>query len=259
MEYDLGVTHHVPAKVSRRTLLGSAAAVIALAELSPLYAQESTPVSQAEGDDDAIAVLKSAGEALMQLDTFHFSLTTIAGTSSVFPGMSLESVEGAVRRPMDLTATVRASALMQTVELSAVAVDGNFYIQNPMSGGAWENIGSAGEIGGMINPDWIIIAAVNQIKDAVITDTSDDQTLIEGYLDFAESLEQAGATTADLGELEQFLAGTPVDVAIWINGENLIERVEIYGPIFASESPDVEKRIELSEFNEPVEIEVPEL
>lgn len=259
MEYEYGVTRHVPAKVSRRTLLGSAAALIALAELSPIYAQESTPVSQAEGDDEAVVILKTAGEALQALDTFNFSLTTIAGSSSVFPGMSLESVVGAVRRPMDLTATITASALMQTVEISAVAVDGNFYIQNPLSGGAWENIGSAGEIGGMINPDWIIVAAVNLIKDAKITDQNDEETLIEGYLDFAETLEEAGATTGDLGELEQFLADSPIDVAIWINPENLIERVELYGPIFASESPDVEKRIELTKFNEPVEIEVPDI
>ena len=257
MEYELGVTRHVPAKISRRTFIGSAAAAIALSSLSPIYAQDSTPVSQAEGDDDAVAILKSAGEELMALDTFHFPLTTIAGSSTIFPGMSLESVEGTVRRPMDLTATVRASALMQTIEVNAISVDGEFYIQNPISGGAWESVGNAGEIAGMINPDWIIVAAVNLIKDAAITDQTGGDTLIEGYLDFAETLEEAGASTTNMGELEQFLANTPIDVAIWINADNLIERVELYGPIFASESPDVERRIDLSEFNEPVEIEAP--
>ena len=259
MDYETELTRHVPAKVSRRTLVGSAAAIVALSSWSSFAAQDATPASQAEGEDDAVAILESAGQELMELDTFHFALTTIAGSSSVFPGMSLESVEGSVRRPMDLTATVRASALMQTVEVNAVAVDGVFYIQNPLSGGAWEKFTGAGEISGMINPDWIIVAAVNLIKDATITDQNDEETLIEGYLNFAETLEDAGAATSDLGELEQFLANSPIDVAIWINADNLINRVELYGPIFASESPDVEKRIELSAFNEPVEIEVPEI
>lgn len=257
MEYELGVTRHVKPRVTRRTFLGSAAALIALADLTPIFAQESTPASQAEGDDDAIAVLKAAGEAIKELDTFQFSLTTISGSSDVFPGVSLESVEGSVRRPMDLTATVKVSALMQTMELSAIAVDGEFYIQDPLSGGEWQNFGGAGEVAGMINPDWLIVAAVNMIQDAKITSQKDDETLIEGYLDFAKTLEGAGAAVSDLGELEQFLAGTPIDVAIWINGDNLIERTELYGPIFASESADVEKRIELSAFNEPVEIEAP--
>ena len=51
-------------------------------------------------------------------------------------------------------------------------------------------------------------------------------------------------------------AGVQGSVTV-VNGDNLIERVELYGPIFASESTDVEKRIDLSGFNEPVEIEKP--
>jgi hypothetical protein len=141
------------------------------------------------------------------------------------------------------------------MEIGAVAVDGEFYVQDPLSGGNWQQFGSAQGIANMVNPDWIIVAAVNQIKDASITDESDESTLVEGYLDFSETLSQAQG--GDSAELEQLLAMKPVDIAIWINGDNLIERVELYGPIFASESPDVEKRIELGGFNEPVEIEKP--
>lgn len=256
MVYDLGVPHHIPQRASRRSFVGGAAAALALVT-TRLFAQESTPASRAEGDSDAVAVLKTAGEAVMALDTFTFDMQTTQGSSTIFPGVDLISVAGAVRRPLDLKATLTVKALVQTMEIGAVAVDGHFYIQDPLSGGAWQQISSAREVVNMVNPDWIIVAAVNLIKDASITEESDDSTLVEGYLDFKESLKEAGAD--NLSELEQFLATGPVDVAIWINGDNLIERVELYGPIFASESSDVEKRIDLSGFNEPVEIEKPDV
>lgn len=255
MVYELGVSRRIMQRTSRRTFVGGAAATLALSISTRLLAQETTPASRAEGDSDALAVLKSAGDAVLALDTFAFDMQTTQGSSTIFPGVDLISVVGAVRRPLDLIANLTVKVLVQTMEIGAVGVDGHFYIQDPLSGGAWQQISSAREVVNMVNPDWIIVAAVNLIKDARITDDSDDSRLIEGYLDFAESLSQAGAT--DLSELEQFLATGPVDVAIWINGDNLIERVELYGPIFASESTDVEKRIELSGFNEPVEIEKP--
>lgn len=255
MVYELGITRRIPKKTSRRSLVGTAAAALALTKLAPLMAQESTPVSMAEGDSDAVTVLKTAGEAVMKLETFAFELSTTAGSSTIFPGVDLISVEGAVRRPYDLTATLNVKALVQEITISAISVDGKFYIQDPLSGGAWQEFGDAREVVNMVNPDWLITAAVNLIQDAKITSQTDTTTLVEGYLDFSESLSQIEGT--DLNELEQFLANEPVDVAIWINSDNLIERTELYGPIFASESSDVEKRIELSGFNEPVEIEAP--
>lgn len=255
MNHDPGTNRQSPPRLSRRTFIGTAIAAGALAQAAPLLAQESTPVSRAEGESDAVAVLKAAGAAVMALDTFTFELSTTNGSSTIFPGVELESVEGAVRRPADLSATLTVKAFVQTLTISAVAVDGDFYIQNPLGGGEWERMGGTEGVANMVNPDWIVLAAVNQIKDAVITDDSEDLTLVEGYLDFAETLSQVGEGNA--AELEQVFALEPVDVAVWINGDDLIERIELYGPIFASESADVEKRIELGGFNEPVEIEKP--
>ncbi len=255
MTYDRGISRRMHAGISRRTFLGSAAALMAFAEMTPVLGQESTPASQAEGDADALVVLEAAGKAVLALDTFTFALTTINGSSTIFPGVELVSVEGAVRRPIDLAATLTVKAIVQTMEISAVAVDGDFYIQDPLSGGKWQEVGSASEIANMVNPDWIIVAAVRLIKDAKITSDADELTLVEGYVDFSESL--SNLEGADLSQLEEYLADDPIDVAFWINADNLIERVELYGPIFASESADVEKRIELTDFNEPVDIERP--
>lgn len=257
MIYELGTPIHASTRIDRRTLVGSAIALGLFGSVMNAVAQTATPATYAAGDADALAVLQSAGQAILELETFSFSLETTSGSSTIFPGIEIESIKGSVRRPMDVQATLTVHALIQSLSLSAVAVDGDLYIQNPLNGGAWENMGSAPEIVNMINPDWILQLGLQQIQDAHITSTKDGVTLVEGYFDLSEALQNLDdESQAALGS---YLAQTPVDIAFWINEDNLITAAELYGPIFSSESADVEKRIELSNFNEPVDIEVPAL
>lgn len=253
--YDRGYTVHARSVTNRRTFIGSAIALMAVARALPLAAQ-SPEASSAEGDADAVERLRAATEAVLALDTFTFSMETVAGKSTIMPSIELVSVEGVVRRPMDLTAKVTVKAFTQTVVVEAIALNGEFYVQNPL-GGEWMSVGGGSEVANMINPDWIILAVLNVVKDATISSEKDGVTLIEGYVDFREQINDLGGSSQDIQQLEQYLASGPVDVAVWINQDNLIERIELYGPIFAAETPDVEKRIELSNFNEPVEIEAP--
>lgn len=255
MSYDSGIRASSRPRISRRSMIANAVAFSTFASVAPTFAQSSTPASHAEGDSDAVAVLKEAASAVMALDTFKFSMETTAGSSTIFPGVELESVEGEVRRPMDVSATMTVKAFTQSMSASAVVVDGDVYVQNPLSGGAWENMGSAPEISTMINPDWLLLAAINLIQDAAITSEDDGITLVEGYVNLSETIGELDAEGTQ--QVENFLASEPVDVAFWIDENNLINAAELYGPIFANESPDVEKRIELSGFNEPVEIEAP--
>lgn len=257
MSYDSDIRASSRPRITRRSMIATALAFSTLATVAPTLAQPSTPISQAEGDADALEVLRSAGSEVLALETFTFSMETINGSSTIFPSVELVSVEGEVRRPMDVSATLTVKAFTQTMTASAVVVDGDVYVQNPLSGGAWENMGSAPQVATMINPDWLLLAAINLIQEAKITGARDGVTLIEGYINLSETLGELEAQ--DMQELEQFLATGPVDVAFWIDETNLINQAELYGPIFASESPDVEKRIELAGFNEPVEIEAPNI
>lgn len=257
MSYDYEIRARSAPKISRRAAITSALAMGTFATIVPAWAQIATPASQAEGDADALEVLRAAGVRVLELETFTFSMTTIAGSSAIFPGVEVESIEGSVRRPMDVSATLRVNAFVQTLSISAVVVEGEVFVQNPLSGGEWENMGSAPQIATMINPDWLLLAAINLIQEARITGERDGSTLVEGYINLSETLGDLG--DQDTEALEQFLAMGPVDVAFWIDSDDYITRAELYGPIFASESPDVEKRIELSDFNEPVEIFVPDI
>lgn len=257
MSYDSGIRASSRPRISRRSMIASAIAFSTFASVAPTFAQTSTPVSHAEGESDALDVLKAASSEILKLDTFKFSMETTAGSSTIFPGVKLVSVEGEVRRPMDVAAKLTVEAFTQTMTASAVVVDGEVYVQNPLSGGAWESMGTAPEIANMINPDWLLLAAINLIQDARITSEKDGIRLVEGFVNLSETLGDLNAQ--EMQQLEPFLAAEPVDLAFWINEDNLINTAEIYGPIFANESADVEKRIELTGFNEPVQIDVPNL
>jgi hypothetical protein len=245
--------------VTRRAVVLGASSVLAAGVAQATAAQDdrATPDVQIEGEEEAVAILERAAKVLAELDTFAFELETTRGSSTIFQGFELEGVEGVVRRPTDLQAEVRVGTPIGSLSVSAVSLDGTFYIQDPMSGGEWMEVGQMGEMQSLINPDFLILAAARQVQNAIVSGTEKvggvDTTVVEGTVDFSGLLGQIQ------GGASEFLAEGPVDVLFWIDGEDRIVEVEMLGPIFASESDSVVRVVSLFNFNESVEIEKPEV
>lgn len=252
---------------SRRRVLFGAGAVAALAARGiPISAQ--TPVASPEirvsGEDAAVAILERAAQAMADLDTFAFEMQTVRGTSTILSGFELESVTGVVRRPTDLQAEVAVSIPLGKLQIGAISLDGVFYIQDPLSDGAWMEIGQMGEVQTLINPDVLILNAVRLVQDAKVTGSGKvdgrDATIVEGTVDFSGLLDTIIAAGGEDGAaMESLLAGETVQVSFWIDEDDRIVEVEMVGPIFASESDDVVRVVSLFDFNEPVEIQAPEV
>ncbi len=201
---------------------------------------------------------------MADLDTFAFEMQTVRGSSTILSGFELESVTGVVRRPTDLQAEVAVSIPLGKLQIGAISLDGVFYIQDPLSDGAWMEIGQMGEVQTLINPDVLILNAVRLVQDARVTGTEKidgrEATTIEGTVDFSGLLD---TMTAAAGEeapaMESLLAGESVQVGFWVDEDDRIVEVEMIGPIFVSESDDVVRVVSLFDFNEPVEIDAPEV
>jgi hypothetical protein len=247
--------------MSRRAMLAGASAVIAT-RVTGMSATAQTPVAspeiQIEGETDAVELLNRSAETLAGFETFAFEMETVQGSSTVMQGFELKSVTGVVRRPLDLQAEVEVGTPLGSLSIGAVSLDGIFYVQDPLSDGAWMEIGQVGELQTVINPDVLILLAVRLVQDARITGTENvdgsPTTVVEGTVDFSGLLDDAGQAES---EAAAFLSDEPVDVMFWIDDEDRILEVEMLGPILASESDDVVRVISLFEFNEPVEIEAP--
>lgn len=253
--------------VSRRLfLLGGASAAVGLVAMPggrTAVAQEpvATPDVRLEGDEDAVALLESAANAIAELDTFAFSLETTRGTSTIMEGFELKNVEGVVRRPVDVQATITMGIPFGEISATAVGVDGEFWVEDPLSADeTWIYLGSDPQFQALINPDRLILLAVRLVQDAQITGTEKvagaETTIVEGTVDFVAAAEAAIGDDASM--IAEFLAEGPKDVIFWIDEEHRVVEAEIVGPLLTTESEDVVRVLSLFDFNEPVEIEIPE-
>jgi hypothetical protein len=220
-----------------------------------------TPETELEGDADAIALLESAVKAMAALETFGFELATTRGSSTIFEGLELKSVEGVVRRPLDIMATVTVGLPIGELSATAIGIDGEFWVQDPLSGGGWISLGSDRQIQALINPDQLLLYAVRLVHDASITGTekigTSEATMVEGTVDFTSILQSAAGAAGDPEMVGELLAEGSKDVTFWIDDQNRVVEGEIRGPIFTTESDDVVKVLSLFDFDEPVEIVAP--
>ncbi|HWK79943.1 MAG TPA: LppX_LprAFG lipoprotein [Thermomicrobiales bacterium] len=262
--------HPLIRPLSRRRLILSSLAGAGTLALAPAIgslpasattaaAQASTPV--ATGDADAIELLAKASQVMAGLDTFHFEIETLSGGETSM-GINLESVVGDVRRPMDFQAEIEAKVPFGTIKVRAVGLDGVFSIQNPLStDNAWMTLSADNELFALVNPDIILLLAVQAVQDAKIDGEEKidgvQTTLVTGQIDFQEIASTLGNGNEG-SEVASQLATTPVDVLIWIDGDTRVHAIELDGALLAIDSDTSSRMISFSAFNEPVEIAGPE-
>ena len=260
-------------RLNRRRLLlmtgsGLAAAVVARPELTLVSAQtpEATPGAIADliqdqltGDEDAVALLRESALAMAALDSFKFEIETVSGESSIFQGLSVDMIEGSVRRPFDFTATVTVGVPFGTLDVTAVSIDRAAWVEDPLNTGQWITLEGAEDFVALINPDTLFLSSIGLIQDATIEGAErvdgSDTTRIAGYVDFSDTAEQLANGPVSLPTQ---VSAEPLPVLIWIDADNRVVEIEITGPILTSESADVVRDIRFFDFNEPVDITKPD-
>lgn len=253
-----------PARVSRRIALGGIAA-IAIGVTSPIavVAQQSTPAASPSGDDDAVRLLEDAARRMTALDTFAFAVKTARGETTILEGLTLQGIEGVVRRPTDFETTVTVEIPFASIDLTAVSVDGEVWINVPSFGeseSGWQSLGNTDGLLSLLNPDLLILEAVRYLDEARIDREGEldgeDVTFVVGQVDFRAV---TGQLIGDNQALPTQIAEGPADVTVAIDIDDLVREIEIIGPLLAAEAPDVIRLVTFSEFNEPVEIQQPDI
>jgi len=261
-------------KLSRRRLIvlgGSGAALAAGARPDLRLVAAQTPAAtpdplaqmiqdQITGNEDAVALLREAATTMAALESFRFEIETVRGESTIFEGLSVDLIEGAVRRPYDFTATVTVVLPISSLEVTAVGLDGAAWVEDPLNADAWIALEGGEDLVALVNPDSLILSSIGLIQDATLDGTEkvdgEVTTVVAGVIDFAETAEQisGGAIT-----LPAQVSTEPLPVLVWIDGEGRVVEIEVTGPILTTESSDVVRAIRFFDFNEPVEIERPNL
>lgn len=233
---------------------------------SPAASPQATPATTSledgiTGEPDAIEILRNAANAMAELSTFTFEIETTRGESTIFQGLDVREISGSVRRPVDFTATVSVGVPFGTLDLTAVGVEGQAWVQDPLSGGdSWIELEGAQDIVALINPDALIVSSIGLIQDARVDGSEKvdgvDTTRIAGTVDFAAT---ADRVTDGSVQLPAEISAEPLPVLVWVDDESRVLEIEVSGRIVLTETEDVVRSIRFYNFNEPVDIEAPPL
>lgn len=234
-------------------------------------------VGAAQEDAEAREILTGAATAMAGVQSFQFSLTTEQGETVIMDTLELKDVTGAVLRPDRFRAVATASIAILDVDVEVIGIGTQIWVKNPLAGaaGGEEYIqvdlsegGAEQTLAELVNPDRILLRAVDLLENPVVRGEDEidgvQTTVIEGTFDPSEAIGLVPGTPAAVSdaatqaavETGLELAG-PVPTLIWIDGDGLVRRVRVEGPILTSEATDVVRRLDLFAYNEPVEIEAP--
>ena len=251
-------------QLTRRWLVLLSGGLAALGSSGSTMAGAQTPATtpfadQLSGDEDAVSLLREVAATMAALDSFRFEIETVRGQSAIFQGLSVELIAGAVRRPLDFTATVSVRLPFGSLDVTAVGLDGSAWVQDPLTEGEWIALEGGENIVALINPDTLILASVGLIQDATIDGAERvdgvETTVIAGVVNFFET---AGKLGGDEVKLPTEMTAEPLPVLLWIDADKRLLEIEVLGPILTSESDDVIRVIRFFDFNEPIEIEQPD-
>ena len=221
-----------------------------------------TVPSSAAQDTEADALLRRAAETMADLEAFHFELTTPRGQTVFMENFELAGLEGDVQRPDRFRASVTAKASIIELTVKVVGIGTRLWVTNPMAEGEeYQEIDlneGAGTDGGplvdLLNPDRILLQAVERIENPTIAGENEIDgvaaTRVDGMVDLSR-IQPSGTPVPGLR------TDRPMPVSIWIDEQGRVLRLELEGPLTEAESADVVRRLDLSAFDEPVDIQPP--
>ncbi|MEX2238365.1 MAG: LppX_LprAFG lipoprotein [Dehalococcoidia bacterium] len=197
--------------------------------------------------------LQSSADALEEVDSFHFVLEHENGGTEIVLDLEMTRAEGDVITPDRLKADVEADGPAGLdVNVQVIAIGEDFFFENPFGGGFVDADFSIQDI---LDPTR---GAVALLRSAPADSEHDGSEEIDGVQT------RKVRATIDSGEFETLIpsadAGLPVEVIVWIGvDDKLPYRIQIVGPLNDSEPDDIERTIEISDYNNPdVVIEPPE-
>jgi lipoprotein LprG len=200
---------------------------------------------------DPAMLLDAAAMAIESVSSFHFRLTHENGNTPLPLNLALETAEGDVQIPGRLAADIEAEAVGAIpVSVKAIAIEDEIWITNPFTRD-WQVL-PGGSIGDFADPETLVRSLVTAVEEPRI----DGGSSIDGV----RTVKLVGSM--DAGQLREALsiarAGNIVTVEAWIGAEDsLPRRIRIIGPLASIEDEDVARQIDLSRYNEPVEINPP--
>jgi len=208
---------------------------------------------EAEPDLEAVSaeeLLLISAERLASLEAFAFTLVHENGYTQIVRGLAMERAEGEVAGPERMQAELRARAGPINVNLRLIILPEGSWITNPLTG-QWESEDIS--IAQFFDPATGVAALMTELSNVEVTGSE----VISG----AATRRIEG--TVDSGALETLLPGVargqPLTVRLWIGVDDpVVHRLEVIGAVEPGDSPDLVRRLTLSDFGSEFQIQAPQ-
>ena len=193
------------------------------------------------------AVLREAGEAMKNVDSFHYRLSHRSGGTALLPNLVLQEAEGDVIKPDKISAEFSGSFGGIAIKSGLITLGEDSYMTNPLTG-RWESVPREVSPLGFFNPRKGIASMMEQVDQVSLVPDGKDVYLIRGRLPAEALAPLLGAT----------VKGTTVGVELTIDADEgyLLEAV-LDGRVTSTEPEGTVRVITLSKFNEQITITHP--
>lgn len=198
---------------------------------------------------DAADLLRRAADRTEQAQRFHFLIEHQNGASVIVNNVQMERAEGDIEGATRMRADIKGKAGPINVQIGIVIIDGNGWMTNPLIG-RWER--QTLSIDAFFDPQRGVPALLRQVTAAQTphreqlngTDVYRVETRVDSG---ALTLLSPGAT-----------AGRSLPAVAWIGVDDpRVYRLEVTGAVAPGEHADLVRRLTLSRFDEPVDIQPP--
>jgi len=202
-------------------------------------------------DLPAPEVVKKASDALKTVNSLHFKLASAGGKMAIGSGLAASTIEGDVIRPDRLKGTAVSTFGKVTVEISFIAIGTQQFITNPLTK-QWEKLPTPGSAANLLDPDHgapLLLTQVGNLRKA----TNDTVAGVECYHVVGDLSASLVAGLVGASGVSGTLAGD-----VWVATTDLLpRRIHLTGPVTSDEPPQIQRVLDLSNFNESITIESP--
>jgi lipoprotein LprG len=203
------------------------------------------------GGEPADQLVSESVAATSAVKSFHLVID-VQNAEQSDSGLNLEFVDGDVQVPDRLEARVGGTFAGVSISTDLIVIGDTYYLKVPF-GNTWRKIEVETLPAAFFDPEKGILAVIEHASDLQTAGSEEvggvDCDRVTGKI-VAEALKPLLNTAEGTGE---------VDMELWIGKDDkLLRRLVLSGPISPDEDADAERRVELSQFDEPVHITAPE-
>lgn len=198
-------------------------------------------------------VLERTSEHLLSFQTARFEMIDEMESGTKFFGQTLKSVNGKVQAPdrTDLLVDVESPA-MGFVEIGIIAV-GDSAMMRFASGAPWTPL--------PLEQVPFNFAGLGMTLSDLMHKLQNSQVIGRETVSGLETIRvEGGLVSEDLaGLITSADSGHPIDLTVWVGAEDQsVRQIRIVGNVFDDDGPGTSRLIILSEYDEPVDIHLPQ-